>query len=78
MKREPGFYWVKFWNVWTVAEYYNSDTYGPLWAVPGWADSKKEEELDEINETRIIAPDEQVADKMGQLSNAFTITTNGW
>ena len=51
MKRENGFYWVKWDSEWVVAEWSDSE-WGVIWHEYGYPDS----EFDEIIEIRLIPP----------------------
>lgn len=55
MKREPGYYWVRKASGWAIAKYTKFDD----WDLPGLNKSFDDKDFDEINETRLIAPDEQ-------------------
>lgn len=60
MKREIGYYWVKDEeNVWVVSEYeWNYNQTEMYWYFGESEDGVKDEFLLEINETRILNPDE--------------------
>lgn len=51
MKREPGFYWVKYAGEWLVCEW---DGY--FWTLPGQLNYDRD--LDAIHETRLLPPDQ--------------------
>ena len=54
MKREPGYYWVKEGNLgWSIA-YFG----GLYWWFVGLKYDYEDSEMDEINESRILSPDE--------------------
>jgi hypothetical protein len=55
MKREPGYYWVKFDDEWMVSWYNHKSN---EWSMHYTSLPFKEEEFQEINELRLIAPDE--------------------
>jgi hypothetical protein len=54
MKREPGYYWVKCEDRWMIARWVLS-WWWTEWDVKEWRD----EDFEEINEVRILNPDEQ-------------------
>lgn len=56
MKREPGYYWVQLGIYWMVAQWNAEYSH---WLLPGSVMDFFDTELSEINETRLIAPDEQ-------------------
>lgn len=53
MKRETGYYWVKYSGEWCAA-YYD----GAYWSLQKWLIDFKDSDFTEINETRILNPDE--------------------
>lgn len=55
MSRQSGYYWVKEDGLWVVAWY--SSTL-QAWQVAGSRSYWEDTAFDEINETRILAPDE--------------------
>jgi len=60
MKREPGFYWVKYEGEWVVSEYRN-DGHKKGWWVPGAfiLQCHKDDRFEAIHKTRLIPPKEQ-------------------
>jgi hypothetical protein len=69
MKRKQGYYWIKYRDTWAVGYYFHNcpaflkeeciDKYWE-WQSPLWHDEDvSEDELQEINETRIPSPDEK-------------------
>jgi hypothetical protein len=54
MKRENGYYWVKF-EYWVIA-YYDNNRINEFGC--GWDDYLDDGDFVEINETRILNPDE--------------------
>lgn len=60
MKREPGFYWVKIDRLsWEVAKWEVSWRGHEQWAVCGGELYRDDDDFDEINENRILPPDER-------------------
>lgn len=59
MKREIGFYWVRYRSLWHVAEW----TELGYWEVTHNNQCYTDEEWDEINETRLVAPLKKVDPK---------------
>lgn len=54
MKRDAGFYWVKFKDHWTIAVYYGGELVGDSWHIIAHRETVKESELQEIDEVRIL------------------------
>ncbi len=55
MKRQNGYYWVRHFMEWMVAQWK-----GEYWHIPFEEDCKDDIYFNEINETRIVSPDELV------------------
>lgn len=51
MKREPGFYWVKYEGEWIIADY----AFG-FWLITGFESSYYDSDFEAIHETRLIPP----------------------
>ena len=58
MKREPGYYWVKHKDNWTIAKW-NLSPFGDVWYVWNWIGDLNDSEFEEISERRITCPNEQ-------------------
>lgn len=56
MKREQGFYWVKFNFKWEVAEWFTFMS-SNHWLRAGSENTWSDKNFDEINETRISEPE---------------------
>ena len=60
MKREDGYYWVKYNNKWIVAECIewwptiSDGSYGHRWLIPGKRKERKDSDMEDIDEHRII------------------------
>jgi hypothetical protein len=54
MKRTSGYYWVKYEGSWTVAQYKDN----AYWWVLTFQTDFEDDEFDEINEDRILTPEE--------------------
>jgi hypothetical protein len=61
MERKEGYYWVKMNGNWTVAEWAYQGNVGENfgWDTLGNQFPWEDADMDEINETRILPPDEQ-------------------
>jgi hypothetical protein len=58
MKREAGYYWIKYHNDWLIAEYNPEVDY---WFFVGDGDNCwMESELEKIDENQILNPNDQV------------------
>lgn len=56
MTRKSGYYWVKYCGEFVVAEYLNDSD--KSWYMAGVSLSFYDSDFDQINETRILSPDE--------------------
>jgi len=54
IKREAGFYWVKYEGVWQVASWETSWRNVKEWALAGCELYKENSEMEEIDERRIV------------------------
>lgn len=58
MKRETGYYWVKYDGQWKIV-FYNSDGYNSNFTFHGTSNIFTDLDFEEIHETRIKSPDEK-------------------
>lgn len=59
--RENGHYWVKRTGEWITAKFMSNYS---LWEIMGAYDEYEDGDFDEIDETRILTPDEQLKSKL--------------
>lgn len=59
MKRDNGYYWVKIIDDWCIA-HYSTNGIDEAWWLAGFFKSLPTNYFKEINETRILSPDEQL------------------
>ena len=68
MKREDGFYWVMVYGRWTIMVWHNyiqpSRIGTGRWLATGDSSDWLDEDFDEINETRLLPPNEQPSAKI--------------
>jgi hypothetical protein len=52
MKRETGYYWIKYRGSMTIAFYTAFDA----WLIPGYNESRYDNEMDWIDEEKLVPP----------------------